>query len=116
MPVAAIHISPYSNDGVTRSTATPTATAVSLPTSNSKTYTAVAVVAEAGYSTNVIAVNAVDAPNPVANAREVATSHVRVEGVSLFRDNAALQTLGKSPTIEMLGWSTEHLSFSIPIC
>lgn len=96
MPVAALHISPYSNDSTPRNMMTPTATAVSLAAPAAKTYTAVAVVAEAGYSTNVIAVSAVDITTPTATAqiREAASPHIRIEGVSLFRDNGALQALG----------------------
>jgi WW domain len=102
-PVAAIHISPYSSDSTPRNAMTPTATAVSLATTAAKTYTAVAVVAEAGYSTNVIAVSAVDAAAtaPTAQLREATSPHVRIEGVSLFRDNTALQALGKLTTVEM---------------
>lgn len=103
MPVAAIHISPYSNDSTPRNMMTPTATAVSLAAPAAKTYTAVAVVAEAGYSTNVIAVSAVDITTPTATAqiRDAASPHIRIEGVTLFRDNGALQALGKSTTVEM---------------
>ena len=101
MPVAAIHISPYSNGSTPRNSMTPTATAVSLASPAAMTYTAVAVVAEAGYSTNVIAVSAVDVQTttPTAQLRDATSPQTRIEGISLFRDNGALQALGKPATV-----------------
>jgi WW domain len=97
--VVPINAAPVRNEAGSRLSLTPTATAVVLPIGSAKAYTAVAVVAETGYSTNTIAVNAVSA-KAVTTAATPATlnssvTSAELDGFAMFRDNDILQALGE---------------------
>ena len=101
--VVPINAAPVRNEAGSRLSLTPTATAVVLPIGSAKAYTAVAVVAETGYSTNTIAVNAVSA-KAVTTAATPATlnssvTSAELDGFAMFRDNDILQALGEFPIL-----------------
>lgn len=95
------------NEPGSRISLTPTATAIILPAGSVKAYTAVAVVAETGYNTNTIAVNAVNA-KVVTTAATPATMNpsvtsADVDGFAMFRDNDILQALCEFPILFIFG-------------
>lgn len=101
--VVPVNAAPVRNEAGSRLSLTPTATAVVLPIGSAKAYTAVAVVAETGYSTNTIAVNAVSA-KAVTTAATPATlnssvTSAELDGFAMFRDNDILQALGEFPIL-----------------
>jgi WW domain len=98
IPVTAAQVR---NEPGLRISMTPTATAIVLPSGGVQAYTAVAVVAETGYNTNTIAVNAVNAkvvttaatPAPLSSS----VTSADVDGFAMFRDNDVLQALCEFP-------------------
>jgi hypothetical protein len=100
IPVTAAQVR---NEPGSRISMTPTATAIVLPSGGVQAYTAVAVVAETGYNTNTIAVNAVNAkvvttaatPAPLSSS----VTSADVDGFAMFRDNDVLQALCEFPIL-----------------